>query len=281
MKKVYNRRRIVAAVLLLLMFGWALTITIGCSKTSIDTPNSSEESFEYISEEQSEESIDDSSVIEPESSEEPLPPLADFEEEVDVLGTPDYLTITVKIYDDFSPDFNKDDGVAYLDDIASFLLKYAPEGMPISAATAMAYTEGGSGKKGVYTVTNNCFGLRASSTWDGYVFARSTGKVYKDYKTATKYKAYDLFRAYDSMEESVMDYVEVIKTRYSGALETTTPKSYLKYLLSRGYGTTDILSTWMYVISLYDLTQYDNIELPPLEYPSESILSSQETTSQA
>lgn len=183
---------------------------------------------------------------------ETVPPLI----EPEVL--PDIITLEVKLYNEHKKDYNLIDGRKYIEDIISYLKLYAPEGMFYSAASAMAYTEGGAGKKGVYTATNNCFGIRAYSSWGGYVYARSTGKVYKDYETAKKYGASDFFRAYDSMEDSVKDYIKLISGNYyCAALEAETPSDYLAYVLSKGYGEAELHSMWLGVINIYDLTQYD------------------------
>lgn len=171
---------------------------------------------------------------------------------------PDIITVDVKLYNEYSENFNPEDGMKYLNDIKFYLEKYAPDGMYLSAASAMSYTEGGSGKKGVYRTTNNCFGIRATPQWDGYVFARSTCKVYKDYATAMKYGASDLFRAYDSMEDSVKDYVALISgDYYCGALQTESPKEYLRYILNKGYGEDHLLGMWLGVIDIYDLYEFD------------------------
>lgn len=174
------------------------------------------------------------------------------------LKVPDTITVNVKLYNNASEGFNKADGEEYLKDIYKYLKANAPDGMFYSAALAMSYTEGGAGKKGVYTRTNNCFGIRAGNGWDGYVYARSTGQVYKDYATSQKYGATDLFRAYNSMEDSVKDYIRLISgSRYYGALETDSPKEYLRYVLSKGYGESGLLDMWIGVINNYNLTQYD------------------------
>lgn len=172
---------------------------------------------------------------------------------------PDIIKLEVKIYNENSENYNTVDGKKYLDDIKTYLEKYAPEGMYLSAASAMAYTEGGAGKKGIYRSTNNCFGIRASSSWEGYVYARSTGKVYKNYETARKYGGSDFFRAYDSMEESVKDYVNLITgDYYKEALNKSSPKEYLRYIINKGYGESSLFNMWLGVIDIYNLQQFDN-----------------------
>ena len=166
--------------------------------------------------------------------------------------------LEIHLYNDYADDFNLIDGAKYLNDIATLLQKYAPEGLRISAGCAMAYTEGGSGKKGIYAHTNNCFGIRAYASWEGYVYARSTGKVYKDYATAVAYGANDFFRAYRSMEESVQDYVRLMTSSYYGqVINAADDAGYFNYVLAKGYGEAHLSSTWLYVVDLYELTQYN------------------------
>lgn len=183
----------------------------------------------------------------------------EMKEETKNDNLPDIIDfLDVKLYNTYETGFNTKDGKLYLIDIAKLLKKHAPDGMWLSAASAMAYTEGGAGKMGVYRSTNNCFGIRAYSSWKGYVYSRSTGLVYKDYQTAMKYGATDCFRAYDSMEDSVIDYIKLISGSYYGkALETSSPKEYLSYILSRGYGESGLLSMWLGVMDIYDLDRLD------------------------
>ncbi len=166
--------------------------------------------------------------------------------------------LSIRLYNDYAEGFNLVDGETYIQDIAELLKKYAPEGFRISAGCAMAYTEGGSGKKGIYANTNNCFGIRAYSSWSGYVYARSTGLVYKDYSTAVSYGAYDFFRAYETIEESVKDYIMLMTSpRYEAVLRMDNDADYFNYVLDKGYGELHMVNTWLYLVDLYDLTQYN------------------------
>ena len=184
--------------------------------------------------------------------------IIEYDEEKEITVLPDIVDVDVRIYNDKAEGFNYEDGCAYLNDIYAILKEKAPEGMHKSAAMAMSYTEGGAGKKGLYRSTNNCFGIRATPSWGGYVYARSTGKVYRDYETAKKYGASDFFRAYESMEDSVEDYINLMQSdSYAGALKTKTPKAYLQYVLGRGYGDSSLLNMWLGVIEHYDLAKYD------------------------
>ena len=180
------------------------------------------------------------------------------ERPVETVEEPDIIKVKVRLYNDHAPGFNPTDGAAYIYDIAAMLHKHAPEGMRISAGCAMAYTEGGSGKQGVYTATNNCFGIRATPKWDGWVYARNHGKVYKDYQTAVANGGADFFCAYPTMEESVMHYVRLISGGYyNHAFTYDNDHDYLAYILSKGYGEESLLNTWLALIRMYDTTKYN------------------------
>ena len=178
-----------------------------------------------------------------------------------IADMPDIISnLDVKFYNFSSENYNKADGKIYLEDIYNYLKDLAPKGMWISAALAQAYTEGGSGKNngGVYSKTNNCFGITAGPGWEGFVYSRDTGKLYKNYATAQKYKAKDLFRAYLSIEESIQDYVSLIQTdRYKNALIQNSYKKYLKILIDSGYGEEHMYETWIDIIKMFKLTEYD------------------------
>ena len=180
------------------------------------------------------------------------------ERPVETVENSKTIKVKVRLYNDHSEGFNQVDGAAYLYDIAALLHKYAPEGMRISAGCAMAYTEGGSGKAGVYAITNNCFGIRATAQWEGWVYARNQGIVYKDYKTAVANGGSDFFCAYATMEESVMHYVRLISgDYYNHAFTYDNDHDYLEYILSKGYGESHLLETWLYLIKMYNTTQYN------------------------
>ena len=175
-------------------------------------------------------------------------------------------TITVHIYDAAEPGFNRADATAYLADIYAAILAspYASDALAhlqLPAILAQAYTEGGAGKRGVYRSTNNCFGVRAGPAHKGPVYARDRARVYASYTAARAAGATDLFRAYASIQESVDDYISLILTSplYKKALDAPTPKKYLQRLTSAGYGDPDMVSTWVYIIKLYNLTHPEKL----------------------
>lgn len=188
-----------------------------------------------------------------------MPPAGNNKPETTPEEKPDIVTdIKVKFYNEYSDSYNRIDGAKWCADIAALLQKHAPKGLRISCGVAMSYTEGGSGKKGVYAKTNNCFGIRATAGFKGPVYARSDGKVYKDYATALKYGASDLFRAYYSIEDSVLDYIAHMKNnRYGACLNIDNNKDYLEYIVNAGYCESGMASVWLEMIDLYNLDQYN------------------------
>ncbi len=180
--------------------------------------------------------------------------------EIPVIGIDGKMTDVIKVhlYNTHKTTFNKQDASLYFSDVYRLLKIYYVDGVWCSAVLAQAYTEGGAGKTGVYANTNNLFGMRASSTWDGYVYARSTQTVYKSYEVAKKFGAKDLFRAYGSINESIRDYLKLVqRDNYKSALSAKSPRGYLKVLLKNGYGTPSMLGVWSEVIEIFDLTTYD------------------------
>jgi hypothetical protein len=197
---------------------------------------------------------------------EPVTPSKPIEEPTEPPATepepepePDIITdIEVRLYNDHKEGFNPVDGAAYCKDIAALLLKHAPKGLRISIGCAMAYTEGGAGKNGVYTRANNCFGIRATKGWSGWVFARSTQTVYKDYATAVKYGSSDFFRAYPTMEDSVKDYIRHMQnSRYGKVLTITNDYDYAHYIINQGYGPEHLADDWVWLVKYYDLSKYN------------------------
>ncbi len=164
----------------------------------------------------------------------------------------DYIDVHLYNFDSEKPDF--DDGKKFLADVITICHTLDYNGIPLQALLAQAYTEGGAGKMGVYKHSNNLFGIKAGANWGGMVYSRETGKTYDCYETAKKRKASDLFRAYYNIEESIKDYIDLIRTSdlYKGALNKT-PKKYLQYLVNHGYGSEDMVSVWMSLIKLFGL----------------------------
>lgn len=243
-----------------------------------DNTEVSKETLEYSEVEESEEPNESFFTEESctETSDEASEPDESYEEqdESDDDAVSDYedivSDISVRLYNDFSIGLNSVDGEAYIRDIASLLTKHAPVGLRISAGCAMAYTEGGAGKYGIYVKTNNCFGIMATPGWDGWVYSRTTGLVYRNFTIATRYGAKGLFRAYPTIEESVVDYINLIMgEHYNAVLTMDNDADYFNYVLHQGYGETHMVYTWLSLVNMYDLTQY-NIDWSYEENSAES-----------
>ena len=117
------------------------------------------------------------------------------------------------------------------------------------------------------------------------VFGIKVGKAKYHFGTAWKDKAYstktkecydgktyvnitDLFRAYDSLSDSVEDYYDMLCTasRYKIALNQPTPQACIEGIRKAGYATSPTyVSTIMNIINKYGLTKYDdkNVSLNP------------------
>lgn len=81
----------------------------------------------------------------------------------------------------------------------------------------------------------NFGGIKADPSWRGRVNMLQT----TEYVNGVPTKVAQPFRAYDSPEEGIKDYVRFITTnpRYSKALSASTPAEYFTALQSAGYAT--------------------------------------------
>lgn len=87
-----------------------------------------------------------------------------------------------------------------------------------SVCIAMSAHETGWGTSKPMQDYNAYFGIKPGSSWTGRVFSADTWEVYDGVPTNVT----QLFRAYDSLEDSVADYYDLIinNSRYSNALST-------------------------------------------------------------
>jgi flagellar protein FlgJ len=94
----------------------------------------------------------------------------------------------------------------------------------------------------------NLFGIKKSKAWKGKTYNIDTGEVIKGQKVVVNAD----FRAYDSYEDSIRDYVKFLSEnpRYAKVLKATTVKDQATELKSAGYATSnDYAST---VTSVYN-----------------------------
>jgi flagellar protein FlgJ len=105
---------------------------------------------------------------------------------------------------------------------------------------AQAALETGWGKHIMQTAKGqssfNLFGIKSGNQWSGKEVVANT----LEYKDGVMYKAREGFRSYDSIRESVSDYIGFLKgnQRYQQALEQLqNPEAYMKELQKAGYAT--------------------------------------------
>lgn len=129
-----------------------------------------------------------------------------------------------------------------------------------SVVIAQSICESGWGQSTIMMKANAIFGIKATSSWKGKVYSAQTKECYDgiNYTTIT-----DLFRAYDSLDESIKDYFDLIcnSSRYKKALYTGSPTECITAIKNGGYATSPTyINTIMSIINSNNLTKYDNVE---------------------
>ena len=139
----------------------------------------------------------------------------------------------------------------------------AKRGYPLfsSVVIAQAICESGWGQSEKMMKANAIFGIKAGSSWTGKVYSSKTKECYdgKNYTTIT-----DLFRAYNSLAESVADYFDLItkNSRYRKACTSESPLECITAIKNGGYATSPTyIDTIMKIINDNNLTKYDNVEI--------------------
>ena len=126
-----------------------------------------------------------------------------------------------------------------------------------SVVIAQAICESGWGQSEIMMKANAVFGIKATSNWKGKVYNANTKECY-DGVNYTNINA--CFRAYNSLEESVKDYFDLITTspRYRKACVTSTPLECITEIKNGGYATSPTyIQTIMSIINGSNLTKYD------------------------
>ena len=124
-----------------------------------------------------------------------------------------------------------------------------------SVVIAQAILETGWGKSVLMMRTKGIFGIKATPSWKGKVYSSATTEYYNGYVTVK-----DTFRAYDTYEESISDYFNLIlnNKRYHEALDQDTPQECITGLYIGGYATDpSYIRLVMGIISPNNLTKYD------------------------
>lgn len=139
----------------------------------------------------------------------------------------------------------------FIDLIAETVQRVSTEyGMFASIGIANAMQESAFGNSHLAKEGNNLFGIKAYSTWTGKVVGQAP--IEEDNGTRTPY------RAYDSIEDSVRDFYELMQVdRYTPIRTATTVYDALKFHETGYAGDITKDSQLKRIIDLYDLTRYD------------------------
>ena len=111
-----------------------------------------------------------------------------------------------------------------------------------SVTIAQAILESGWGTAKRMIAANAMFGVKVGSgkrygkAWKGVAYFAGTTEYY-DGKTATRIK--DYFRQYESLEDSICDYMDLLCSldRYRGAVNARSPEESIRAIVSGGYAT--------------------------------------------
>ncbi len=123
--------------------------------------------------------------------------------------------------------------------------------IPASITLAQGVLESGWGKSNLATKSNNHFGIKCKSNWEG-------GKVYHDDD-----ELQECFRKYDSVEDSYKDHslflVQGKRYAFLFDLRITDYKAWANGLKKAGYATNPIYAKRLIdLIEMYELYKYDN-----------------------
>lgn len=129
-----------------------------------------------------------------------------------------------------------------------------------SVVIAQAICESGWGQATIMMKANAIFGIKATSSWKGRVYNANTKECYNGVNY-TNINA--CFRAYNSLEESIKDYFDLILglSRYKNAINCRSPLECITAIKNGGYATSPTyINTIMSIINANNLTKYDNVE---------------------
>ena len=140
-----------------------------------------------------------------------------------------------------------------------------------SVVIAQAICESGWGQSQIMMKANAIFGIKATSSWKGKVYNTNTKECY-DVINYTNINA--CFRAYNSLEECIKDYFDLILglSRYKKAINCSSPLECITAIKNGGYATSPTyINTIMAIIKENNLTKYDSLEIPMNELPTYEI----------
>lgn len=133
-----------------------------------------------------------------------------------------------------------------------------------SVTIAQAIHESGWGTSKKMVAANALFGVKVGGSaykfgkaWHGAAYKTGTTEYY-DGKTATKIT--DYFRQYDSIDDSICDYMDMLLhcKRYAGAVNCKTPEESIRAIVKGGYATgPNYANAIINLINTYNLKQFD------------------------
>lgn len=150
---------------------------------------------------------------------------------------------------------------AFIDAVWPHAERVAKEsGVSVEAVVAQAALETGWGKHIMKDANGknsfNLFGIKADSRWDGDTVSVLT----TEYRDGIVQRERASFRAYDSIEDSINDYANFLKSspRYQNALQhQDNPHEYVKALQDAGYATDPAYAEKLTnIIQRYQLSNY-------------------------
>ena len=134
-----------------------------------------------------------------------------------------------------------------------------------SVAMAQGALETGYGKSAIMTKANAFFGIKANKSWKGKVYNASTKEVIESKELNTK----AVFRAYDTVADSVHDYMNLIcnNKRYKKAVCNVDYVSTATNIAKGGYATDpDYVDKIISIIEKNNLRRYDMIIYGDVEH---------------
>ena len=137
-----------------------------------------------------------------------------------------------------------------------------------SVCIAQACCESAYGTSPKMIRANAVFGIKVGKSkahfgtaWHDKAYSTRTKECY-DGKTYTNIT--DMFRAYDSIEDAMEDYFDMLASckRYRDCVSERDPRKCITAIKNGGYATApDYITTIMSIINKYDLTKYDGVAM--------------------
>ena len=148
----------------------------------------------------------------------------------------------------------------FLDKISKIVVaENTKRGKPLfsSVVIAQSICESAWGQSKMMMKANAVFGIKAGKNWKGKVYNSKTQECYdgSNYTTITA-----CFRAYNSLEDSVEDYFDLIcrTPRYRKACLAKSPRECIQAIKDGGYATDPkYVNTIMSIIAMNDLERFD------------------------